>query len=79
MARRSSARSRARSSSRSRAGLVDQAPELRGFREIATLQPVEVERPPDAPTDWAGAAAAARARGMNRLAERLEGFGRVGG
>ncbi len=60
-------------------GLVDQAEELRGFREIATLQPVELDRPPDAPTDWAGAAAAARARGMNRLAERLEGFGRADG
>jgi len=59
------------------AGLREQAEELRRFREIATLQPVALERPPDAPTDWAGAAAAARARGMNRLAERLEGLGRA--
>ena len=31
-----------------------------------------MELPPDRPTDLAGAAAAARERGMNRLAERLE-------
>jgi DNA polymerase-1 len=57
------------------AGLLEAADELRTFRRIATLQPVALERPPDAPTDWTGAAAAARARGMNRLAERLEGLG----
>jgi hypothetical protein len=33
---------------------------------------VGVERPPDSPTDFLGAAGAARERGMNRLAERLE-------
>lgn len=48
------------------------AGELRAFREIATLQPVKVKRPPDATTDRAGGAAAARKLGMNRLAERLE-------
>ncbi len=47
---------------------------LRRFRDIATLQTIELERPPDAPLDGAGAAAAARERGMNRLAERLEGW-----
>ena len=57
------------------AGLLEAADELRDFRRIATLQPVELERPADAPTDWRGAAAAARARGMNRLAERLEALG----
>ena len=56
-----------------RRALVEQAGELRSFREIATLREVPVERPPDAPTDRAGGAAAARALGMNRLAERLEG------
>jgi 5'-3' exonuclease len=56
---------------RVRAVLVDQADTLRAYREIATLRHVDVPRPPDAPTDWAGAAEAARARGMNRLAERL--------
>jgi len=46
---------------------------LRAFKDIATLRRVDVERPADAPLDRAGAAAAARARGMNRLAERLGG------
>jgi hypothetical protein len=46
--------------------------ELRAFQDIATLRPVELERPPDAPTDGTAAAGAARERGMNRLAERLE-------
>ncbi len=48
------------------------AADLRAFREIATLQPVEVERPPDGPVDRAGGAAAARELGMKGLAERLE-------
>jgi 5'-3' exonuclease len=56
---------------RVRAALTDDADALRTYRDIATLRPVALERPPDAPTDWAGAAAAARERGMNRLAERL--------
>jgi 5'-3' exonuclease len=54
--------------------LREQADELRAFREIATLRHVDVERPPDAPTDGPRAAEAARARGMNRLAARLEGL-----
>ncbi len=52
--------------------LREQADELRAFREIATLRHVDVDRPPDAPTDGPRAAAAARERGMNRLATRLE-------
>jgi 5'-3' exonuclease len=52
--------------------LRDQADELRLFRHVATLVPIDVERPPDAPTDFARAATAARERGLNRLAERLE-------
>jgi 5'-3' exonuclease len=55
-----------------RGALLEGAEELAAFKEIATLQDAGVERPPDRPTDWAGGAAAARARGMNRLAERLE-------
>ena len=51
---------------------VEQADELRTFKDIATLRTVAVERPPDAPTDFAGAAEAARALGMNRLAARLD-------
>jgi DNA polymerase-1 len=55
-----------------RAALCTQADELRAFKEIATLQEVDVDLPPDTPTDYAGAAAAARERGMERLAKRLE-------
>jgi 5'-3' exonuclease len=54
------------------AALRDGAEELRRFREIATLVHVPVKRPPDRPTDWSGGAAAARARGMERLAARLD-------
>ncbi len=54
------------------AALRDQADELRAFRKIATLQPIEVVWPQDAPTDFTAAAAAARERGMRRLAERLD-------
>ena len=46
--------------------------ELLEFKDIATLRDAGVDRPEDAPTDWASAAAAARERGMERLAERLE-------
>ena len=59
---------------RVRQALEEQADELRAFRQIATLQPAGVERPPDAPTDFASAAKAARARSMNRLAERLDAW-----
>jgi 5'-3' exonuclease len=55
-----------------RAALIDSREELLAFKDIATLRDAGVERPPDLPTDWSGAAAAARERGMNRLAERLE-------
>ena len=55
-----------------RAALCTQGDELRAFKEIATLQDVDVERPPDTPTDYTGAAKAARERGMERLAKRLE-------
>jgi 5'-3' exonuclease len=60
------------SSARVRGALTDQRDELLRFREIATLREIEVELPPDRPLDLEGAAAAARERGMNRLAERLE-------
>jgi len=55
-----------------RGALIEAAGDLRAFKEIATLRDAGVERPPDRATDWRGAAAAARAHGMNRLAERLE-------
>jgi 5'-3' exonuclease len=54
-----------------RATLLESGEDLLAFKQIATLQDAGVERPPDLPTDWAGAASAARERGMNRLAERL--------
>jgi DNA polymerase-1 len=56
-----------------RRALIEQAAELRMFRDIATLRPPDVERPPDRPTDRAGGAQAARAYGMERLAKRMEG------
>jgi 5'-3' exonuclease len=56
-----------------RGALIEGREELLVFKEIATLRDAKIERPPDAPTDWRGAAAAARERGMKRLAERLEG------
>jgi len=55
-----------------RGALIEAAGDLRAFKDIATLRDAGVERPPDRATDWRGAAAAARALGMNRLAERLK-------
>ncbi len=55
------------------AALKDSATELRAFRDIATLRTVAVDRPADRATDLEGGAAAARALGLRRLAERLEG------
>jgi 5'-3' exonuclease len=55
-----------------RAALTTQADELRRFKEIATLRDVELELPPDASTNFSGAAEAARERGMERLAKRLD-------
>jgi DNA polymerase-1 len=48
------------------------AEELRKFREVATVVRVPRKPPPDRPTDYAGGAAAARERGMNALARRLD-------
>ena len=56
-----------------RGALIDGRDDLLAFKDIATLRDARVEPPPDAQTDWAGAATAARERGMKRLAERLEG------
>jgi DNA polymerase-1 len=61
-----------------RGALIDGREELLAFKDIATLRDAGVERPPDRATDWDGAAAAARERGMNRLAERLESFEAAG-
>lgn len=51
--------------------LAAQADELRMFKHLATLQPIDLERPPDRATDYAAAADAAEAIGMARLAARL--------
>ncbi|MGE5407907.1 MAG: 5'-3' exonuclease [Syntrophothermus sp.] len=55
-----------------RSALIEAREELLAFKDIATLRDAGVEPPPDSVTDWGGAAAAARKRGMRRLAERLE-------
>ncbi|HEY4427393.1 MAG TPA: 5'-3' exonuclease H3TH domain-containing protein [Solirubrobacteraceae bacterium] len=54
------------------AALREHADELLRFKQIATLQRVEVRRPEDRDTDFAGGARVAGAMGMRRLSERLE-------
>ncbi len=54
------------------AALRDNEELLRTFKQIATLQRIDVDRPPDRATDFAGGARAARELGMSRLAERSE-------
>lgn len=54
-----------------RGALLEAREDLLAFKDIATLRDAGVQPPPDAPTNWPAAAAAARERGMNRLAERL--------
>jgi 5'-3' exonuclease len=57
--------------------LLDNANELRAFKDIATLRPVKVSRPSDRETDLKHGADAAEALGMRRLAERLRAAGSV--
>jgi 5'-3' exonuclease len=59
---------------RTAATLREHARLLRTFARIATLQRIDVERPRDAATDFAGGAAKAGELGMRRLAQRLEGM-----
>jgi 5'-3' exonuclease len=54
-----------------RKALIEQADELRTFRDIATLRVADVERPPDGALDRERGAEAASALGMGRLARRL--------
>ena len=54
--------------------LHENAELLRTFKRVATLVELDVERPPDKPTDFAGGAAKAREIGMARLAERLSTY-----
>jgi 5'-3' exonuclease len=56
---------------RLRTSLLEGREEILAFKDIATLRDAGVKRPRDRKTDWKGAAKAAEARGMNRLAERL--------
>lgn len=57
---------------RTAATLREHDAQLREFKRIATLQEIDVELPPDRPTDFAAGAGGAREIGMRRLAERLE-------
>jgi 5'-3' exonuclease len=54
-----------------RTALMEGREQLLAFKDIATLRDAGVKRPRDRRTDRTGAAKAAEARGMNRLAERL--------
>ena len=55
-----------------RTALTGDREQLLAFKDVATLRTTKVSRPRDKRTDYRGAAKAARERGMNRLAERLE-------
>jgi 5'-3' exonuclease len=55
-----------------RTALTGDRDQLLAFKDVATLRKTKVGRPRDKRTDYRGAAKAARERGMNRLAERLE-------
>jgi 5'-3' exonuclease len=57
---------------RTAASLRENEELLRTFKRIATMQQIDVPRPADRDTDFAGGALAARELGMRRLAERLE-------
>jgi 5'-3' exonuclease len=54
------------------AALRENAELLHKFKEIATLQRIDVEPAPDRATDFAGGARVAGEMGMRQLAERLE-------
>jgi DNA polymerase-1 len=55
-------------------GALSARDELLAYKDIATLRDAKLRRPTDAPTNFKRAAKAAKERGMNRLAERLEGL-----
>lgn len=56
--------------------LRDGREEIERFRDLATLREVDVELPEDRATDFEAGARAARERGMEQLAGRLEGLAR---
>jgi 5'-3' exonuclease len=51
--------------------LREHAEQLLAFKRIATLVPIDLQRPPDRATDFASGATTAGELGMKRLAERL--------
>ena len=53
------------------AALREDAEQLRAFKQIATLQRIDVQPPADRATDYASGAKVARELGMRRLGERL--------
>ena len=55
-----------------RTSLLEAGDQLLAFKDIATLRDAGVKRPRDRKTNWKRAAKAARERGMNQLAKRLE-------
>jgi 5'-3' exonuclease len=55
-----------------RGALMESGDDLRRFKDIATLRDVKVKLPKNRPLDAAGGAKAARDRGMDNLAKRLE-------
>jgi len=57
---------------RTSAALRESAEHLRAFKELATLQRIDVQLPADRATDYASGAVRARELGMRRLGERLE-------
>jgi 5'-3' exonuclease len=57
---------------RTAAALRENEELLRTFKRVATLQRIDVERPPDRETDFAGGALLAAELGMRGLAERLQ-------
>ena len=58
-----------------RTALIEDRDAILAYRDIATLRDAGVKRPRSRKLNRRGAAGAARERGMNRLAERLESFG----
>ncbi len=73
--------SRAAGSMRPRIAAVlrDHEELLRTFKHVATLQLIDVERPNDRDSDFAGGARVALQMGMRRLADRLERLARARG
>ena len=65
-----------RETPRVRAALHDHRDEVLIYKDIATLRTPPVTLPPDRPTDVPRGAAAARDRGLEALAKRLEGLHR---